>query len=114
MIVCRALNQPAHGRRSKIHPATKTFQALRIAVNDELSSLREFLAAVPDMLKQGGTVAVISFHSLEDKIVKENFKQNAKDALYEIVTKKPLTASRDEARQNPRARSAKLRIAKRI
>ncbi len=114
MIICRALNQPAHGRRSKIHPATKTFQALRIAVNDELGSLREFLAAVPDMLKQGGTVAVISFHSLEDKIVKEDFKQNAKDALYEIITKKPLTASRDQARQNPRARSAKLRIAKRI
>ena len=114
MIVCRALNQPAHGRRSKIHPATKTFQALRIAVNDELSSLREFLAAAPDMLKQGGTVAVISFHSLEDKIVKEDFKQNAKDALYEIITKKPLIASRDEARQNPRARSAKLRIAKRL
>ena len=114
MIVCRALNQPAHGRRSKIHPATKTFQALRIAVNDELGSLKEFLDTTPDMLKQGGKVAVISFHSLEDKIVKENFKQSARDALYEIVTKKPLTASRDEARQNPRARSAKLRIAKRI
>ena len=112
-VVCRALNQPAHGRRSKIHPATKTFQALRIVVNDELGSLRSLLDAAVEMLKPGGSVAIISFHSLEDKIVKEDFKKRAADGIYEIVTKKPLVASRDESRENPRARSAKLRIARR-
>ena len=111
-LICRALNQPVHGRRArKIHPATKTFQALRIAVNGELDSLKSILCAAPDLLKTGGRIAIISFHSLEDKIVKEDFKRNGKAGIYEIVTSKPIVASRAEVENNPRARSAKLRIA---
>ncbi len=113
-LVCRALNQPAKGRRSRIHPATRTFQALRIAVNDELGNIEKLLAAAPEILKKGGQIAVISFHSLEDRIVKNDFKQKRLEGLYEVITKKPLTASDSETADNPRARSAKLRIAKRI
>ena len=113
-IVCRALNQPAKGRRSKIHPATRTFQALRIAVNDELVNLGKLLSAAPALLKRDGQIAVISFHSLEDRIVKNDFKQKRLDGIYEVITKKPLVASRSEIAANPRARSAKLRIAKRL
>ena len=76
MIVCRALGQPPTGRRSKIHPATRTFQALRIAVNNELENIETLLEAAPRMLAENGKIAVISFHSLEDKIVKEDFKKN--------------------------------------
>jgi 16S rRNA (cytosine1402-N4)-methyltransferase len=112
MIVCRALGQPPVGRKSKIHPATKTFQALRIAVNSELENLETFLEAAPRVLADNGQIAVISFHSLEDKLVKENFKKNKASGIYDILTKKPLTATEDEIRQNPRARSAKLRIAR--
>ena len=113
-LVCRALNQPAKGRRSRIHPATRTFQALRIAVNDELGNIEKLLAVAPEILKKGGQIAVISFHSLEDRIVKNDFKQKRLEGLYEVITKKPLTASDSETADNPRARSAKLRIAKRI
>ena len=112
-IVCRALGQPAKGRKSKIHPATRTFQALRIAVNDELGNLKKLLAAAPGLLGTNGFMAIISFHSLEDKLVKENFKRNKVEGIYEIITKKPLVASRAEIARNPRARSAKLRIARR-
>lgn len=94
----------------RIDPATRTFQALRIAVNDELGSLQRALAALPDCLKQGGVLAILSFHSLEDRIVKEAFRS---DERLEIVTKKPLTASDEETSQNPRSRSAKLRVARR-
>ena len=111
-VVCKALGQPARGRRSRIHPATRTFQALRIAVNDELDALHELLAAAPTLLKKGGRIAVISFHSLEDRIVKTDFKENAARGIYEILTKKPIIASRNEIDRNPRARSAKLRIAR--
>jgi 16S rRNA (cytosine1402-N4)-methyltransferase len=111
MIVCKALGQPAMGRRSKIHPATRTFQALRIAVNDELENLEMFLEAAARVLADNGKIAVISFHSLEDRMVKENFKKNQADGVYKTLTKKPLTATEDEISQNPRARSAKLRIA---
>lgn len=110
-IVCRALNRSQTG---KIHPATKTFQALRIAVNDELENLKKLLASAPDLLKPDGFIAVISFHSLEDRIVKENFRDNKGAGIYEILTKKPIIALRGEVLVNPRARSAKLRIAKRI
>jgi len=110
-IVCRALGQPAMGRRSKIHPATRTFQALRIAVNNELENIETFLEAAPRVLAPNGKIAVISFHSLEDKLVKENFKKNQLSGIYKILTKRPLTATDDEISQNPRARSAKLRIA---
>lgn len=112
VIVCKALNQPLNRPGRKLHPATKTFQALRIAVNDELGALEEMLAAAPALLSDAGQIAVISFHSLEDRIVKLNFKKNAQEGLYEIMTKKPLEADRFEVDNNPRARSAKLRIAK--
>jgi 16S rRNA (cytosine1402-N4)-methyltransferase len=111
-IVSRALPRPPKGPRSRIHPATRTFQALRIAVNDELGAIKELLDAAPQLLKNDAAIAVISFHSLEDRIVKWNFKQNAAKGIYEILTKKPIIASRDEIQKNPRARSAKLRIAR--
>ncbi|MFI4912699.1 MAG: 16S rRNA (cytosine(1402)-N(4))-methyltransferase RsmH [Sedimentisphaeraceae bacterium JB056] len=93
---------------------SRVFQALRIAVNKELDVLHELLNALPELLNPNGYAAIISFHSLEDRIVKENFNKNKKDKIYEVVTKKPLTASKGEIRDNPRSRSAKLRIAKRL
>jgi len=110
-IVCRALGRGAGAGRSRIHPATRTFQALRIAVNDELAALEELLSAASTLLKKGGMIAVISFHSLEDRIVKADFREKASRGIYEILTKKPIIASRDEINRNPRARSAKLRMA---
>jgi 16S rRNA (cytosine1402-N4)-methyltransferase len=99
----------------RIHPATRTFQALRIFVNRELDDLRALLEAAPRILKPGGRVVVISFHSLEDRIVKDAFRDGAtKDMYYRILTKKPVTASEVESDHNPRARSAKLRAAERI
>ena len=125
-IVSRAVG----GRRGqKTHPATRTFQALRIAVNDELGALERFLPQAVTLLAPGGRLAVISFHSLEDRIVKRFFQQEAKDCLcpprqpvctchhrarVEIITRKPVTASEREKLDNPRARSAKLRVAKKI
>ncbi len=93
-------------RRGRIHPATKTFQALRIAVNDELGVLKSALAGWWEKLSPGGRIAVITFHSLEDRIVKQWMKQTNE----RVITKKPLTASSLELQANPRARSAKLRI----
>jgi len=110
-LVCRAVKkQPGLGR---LHPATRTFQALRIAVNDELGSLKSLLAAAPRVLKPEGFFAVISFHSLEDRLVKQDFKENKEKGVYSIITKKPVVASDSEVRSNPRSRSAKLRIAQR-
>ena len=100
--------------RSKNHsidPATRTFQALRIAVNDELQILEQALAAFPTMLAPGGRIAVISFHSLEDRIVKQAFRD---DPRLEVLTKKPIRASEPEVAVNPRSRSAKLRVAVRL
>jgi 16S rRNA (cytosine1402-N4)-methyltransferase len=114
MIVCRALGQNPTGHRYKIHPATRTFQALRIAVNSELENLETLLESAPALLKKTGRIAIISFHSLEDKIVKNNFKLNEQNGYYKILTKKPLTATDEEIKQNPRSRSAKLRIAEKI
>ena len=111
-LVGRALGWSGRGGKSRIHPATRTFQALRIAVNDELGALEDLLEAGPVMLENRGYIAVISFHSLEDRIVKGDFRQNAAKGIYDIVTKKPIVASRDEIDRNPRARSAKLRIAR--
>lgn len=111
-VVCKSLNLPATGRKWKIHPATRTFQALRIAVNDELGSLERLLESSTGVLKAGGYIAIISFHSLEDRIVKEDFKRKKSEGLYEVVTKKPLVADRQEVAVNPRSRSAKLRIAR--
>lgn len=98
---------PSFYRRGKIHPATKSFQALRIAVNDELNALREGLDKAYKALNKGGRLAVISFHSLEDKIVKEYFR-NQKES--NLITKKPIVASEEEINENPRSRSAKLRV----
>lgn len=99
---------PVFYRRGKIHPATKTFQALRIAVNDELGALREGLKKGFDVLKEGGRMAVISFHSLEDRIVKDFYKGKEKEA--NIITKRPIVATDQEVIENPRSRSAKLRV----
>ena len=99
------------GNAGRIHPATRTFQALRIAVNRELEALGEALCKVPDFLKDGSSVCVISFHSLEDRIVKHNFRENAQKGIYRIGTKKPLLPERREIQDNPRARSAKMRVA---
>lgn len=98
-------------RGRKIDPATRVFQALRIAVNDELSALDRFLAALPSCLKSGGRAVIISFHSLEDRRVKQAFRDRK---LWQVLTKKPIQASEDELRRNPRARSAKLRAAVRV
>lgn len=99
---------------SKVHPATRTFQALRIAVNDELNLLQKALPLWTALLKPGGRIAVISFHSLEDRIVKQFFAENGGDrydAELKLLTKNPVTASSTETVLNPRARSAKLRAA---
>lgn len=98
--------------RHRIHPATRTFQALRIAVNDELAALKEGLAQAVELLSPGGVVCVISFHSLEDRIVKHFFRARAKAGRLELLTKKPLRPSPEEVARNPRARSAKLRAAR--
>ncbi|MCD6541120.1 16S rRNA (cytosine(1402)-N(4))-methyltransferase RsmH [Candidatus Bipolaricaulota bacterium] len=96
----------------RIHPATRTFQALRIAVNDELNALREGLLAAIKVLRPGGVVVAISFHSLEDRIVKRTFRQRWIAGEVEILTKKPLTPTAEEVEKNPRSRSAKLRAAR--
>lgn len=112
-VVAKALYRPGRKRHERIHPATRTFQALRIAVNHELDNLRSLLDEVPALLNCGGLFAVISFHSLEDRMVKWAFKDAAKDGRLKIRTKKPLIPSDQEVLDNRRARSAKLRIAQR-
>lgn len=102
---------PAAYWHGKIHYATRTFQALRMAVNGELDNLQKVLGQIISVLDKGGRVAIISFHSLEDRIVK-NFLKNNKDL--EILTKSPIIAGLDELRENPRSRSAKLRVAGKI
>ena len=98
----------------RIHPATRTFQALRIFVNRELDDLKALLESAASVLKPGGRLVVISFHSLEDRIVKDAMREGAKLGLYKLLTKKPVTASEDEIDRNPRSRSAKLRAAEKI
>ncbi len=102
-----------HGEQG-IHPATRVFQALRIAVNDELNILQEVLPQAVELLKPQGRLAVISFHSLEDRIVKQMFEQLKKENKVRMVTNKPVTASEEEVLQNKRARSAKLRVIEKI
>ncbi|MHC4237405.1 MAG: 16S rRNA (cytosine(1402)-N(4))-methyltransferase RsmH [Planctomycetota bacterium] len=111
-LIAKAMWRP--GRPPRIHPATRTFQALRIAVNAEFENLATLLDDASNRLKPGGYIAIISFHSLEDGRVKWNFRQNKADGVYEILTKKPIVADREEIARNPRARSAKLRIARRL
>ncbi len=100
---------PKSYRYGRIHPATRTFQALRIAVNGELEALTQFLKEAPDCLKDGGRLAVISFHSLEDRIVKNAFRELGKNKMGMILTKKPMVPAEGETQSNPRSRSAKLR-----
>lgn len=102
---------PSSYWRGKIHYATRTFQALRIAVNDELENIKRVLPQALSILSPGGRLVAISFHSLEDRIVKNFLNQSAKKGEIKILTKKPVSASREEVRTNPRARSAKLRVA---
>ena len=112
--VTRVLGPP----RGRIHPATRTFQALRIAVNDELGALERALDAGVGLLRPGGRLVVISFHSLEDRIVKWRFRAWAGDdpgpQMVKILTKRPLTPTDEETQRNPRARSAKVRVAERV
>ena len=100
---------PAGARHARLHPATRVFQALRIAVNDELGALNDLLAVLPDLLAPGGRAAILSYHSLEDRPVKRAFLAGKAEGRWTILTKKPLTADDDEVSGNPRARSAKLR-----
>jgi 16S rRNA (cytosine1402-N4)-methyltransferase len=124
-----AIEKASPRRGDRVHPATQTFQALRIAVNDELSSVEKTLPQAVSSLKPGGRCAIISFHSLEDRIVKEFFREQSKDifnppyeriyeeerkAVVKLITKKPIVASDEEIKDNPRARSAKLRVVEKI
>jgi 16S rRNA (cytosine1402-N4)-methyltransferase len=110
-IVCSAVGQSGDSHRYKIHPATRTFLALRMAVNRETENLRALLSAASRRLRAGGRLAVISFHSGEDRIVKQELLDRRGEGVYEISTKKPVHASDDEVKRNPRSRSAKLRVA---
>jgi 16S rRNA (cytosine1402-N4)-methyltransferase len=100
--------------RHSIHPATRTFQALRIRVNRELEEIEALLRAAPRLLKRGGRLVVISFHSLEDRLAKDALREGARQEIWEVLTKKPVTAGEEEMGSNPRARSAKLRAAQRL
>lgn len=126
-IISRAM--PPSSLREKQHPAKRTFQALRIEVNNELGELEKMLSDAPDRLRTGGRIAVISFHSLEDRLVKLAFREREKGCkcppglpvcacgfvrTLKVITKNPITASKEELENNPRARSAKLRIAERV
>ena len=113
--LARVVSAAAPSMKSdKIHPATRTFQALRIRVNDELGEIRSLLESAPSLLKTGGRLAVISFHSLEDRIAKDALRDGVQKGVWELVTRKPATASEDELDRNPRSRSAKLRVAERV
>ena len=110
----RPMNPGQDNYARRIHPATRTFQALRIFVNHELDDLRALLPAAPQLLKPGGRLVVISFHSLEDRMVKDAMREGARLGQYKVLTKKPVTAREEEIDRNPRARSAKLRAAERV
>ena len=112
--VVSAAARPMNQAERRIHPATRTFQAIRIFVNNELNDLRALLDAAPRVLKPGGRLVIISFHSLEDRIVKDALREGVKQGHYELLTKKPVTAAEEEIDRNPRARSAKLRAAERV
>jgi 16S rRNA (cytosine1402-N4)-methyltransferase len=102
------------GGRQRLHPATKTFLALRIAVNREMEELEQFLIRTPATLSLGGRWVVLAYHSLEDRQVKQRYQQLAREAAFRILTKKPIVAAEAEVQANPRARSAKMRVAEKI
>lgn len=105
----------AHAMKGEnIHPATRTFQALRIRVNDELGEIQSLLKSAGSLLRPGGRVVLISFHSLEDRLVKDAFREAGQKKLLQVLTKKPVVAGEEEERQNPRSRSAKLRAAEKV
>jgi 16S rRNA (cytosine1402-N4)-methyltransferase len=112
--IVSAAARPMNQAERRIHPATRTFQALRIFVNHELDDLRELMRIAPQLLKPEGRLVIISFHSLEDRIVKDALRDGVKQGWYRVLTKKPVTASDEEIDRNPRARSAKLRAAERL
>ncbi len=113
-IVASAVPPMKHDKQHRsIHPATRTFQALRIYVNRELDEIRSLLEAAPNLLKPSARLVVISFHSLEDRICKDSLRDGAQKGIWEILTKKPVTAGEEETETNPRSRSAKLRAAER-
>jgi 16S rRNA (cytosine1402-N4)-methyltransferase len=112
--IVSAAARPMNQAERRIHPATRTFQALRIFVNRELDDLRELVNAAPRILKPGGRLVIISFHSLEDRIVKDAMREGAKQGHYELLVKKPVTATEEEIDRNPRSRSAKMRAAKKL
>ena len=103
-----------HGGRQRLHPATKTFLALRIAVNRELEELGQFLRGLPATLSPGGRCVVLSYHSLEDREVKHAFAEQAREGVFKVLTRKAVQASEEEVQNNPRARSAKLRAAEKL
>ena len=109
-----AAARPMNPAERRIHPATRTFQALRILVNRELDDLGELLRTAPQILRRGGRLVVISFHSLEDRMVKDAMRDGVHDGIYRGLTKKPVTAEKEEIERNPRSRSAKLRAAARV
>jgi len=111
--VLSAASPAMKSERHHLHPATRIFQALRIYVNAELDEIRALLQAAPRLLKPGGRLVVISFHSLEDRLAKDALREGARQGIFEVLTRKPVTASEEETDRNPRARSAKLRAAER-
>jgi 16S rRNA (cytosine1402-N4)-methyltransferase len=111
--IVSAAARPMNSAERRIHPATRTFQALRIFVNRELDDLRKLMDAAPQLLKPGGRLVIISFHSLEDRIVKDALREGMKQGHYRLLTKKPVIAADEEIDRNPRSRSAKLRAAER-
>jgi len=113
-VISAALRSMNTGAHQRIHPATTTFQAIRIFVNRELDDLKALLEAAPTVLKPGGRLVIISFHSLEDRIVKDAMREGARLGQYKLPTKKPVTPSDEEIDRNPRARSAKLRAAEKV
>jgi 16S rRNA (cytosine1402-N4)-methyltransferase len=112
--VVSAAARPMNQAERRIHPATRTFQAIRIFVNHELDDLRALLRSAPQVVRPGGRLVIISFHSLEDRIVKDALRDGLKQGTYKLLTKKPVTAGEKEIAGNPRSRSAKLRAAERV
>jgi 16S rRNA (cytosine1402-N4)-methyltransferase len=114
VVAAAAPAMKSKGARQTIHPATRTFQALRIYVNAELEEIEALLKAAPGLLKPGGRLVVISFHSLEDRRAKDALREGAQQGIYEVLTRKPVTAEAEETERNPRSRSAKLRAAEKV